>query len=120
MKMSKKTREIKEVSLAKRQADGIPHDKKDIEGIKAAIEQIHIAIEMNEKKRQLILNQAQIMAKYPKRLQPTFEYETTQEWLDFARATHLLEGEFKAKEMSVDIDGLKERLKILEMQLGDD
>jgi hypothetical protein len=115
--MSKKDREIKIANIEKRQIDGVPHDKKDVEGIKQTIEQIDFGIAMNEKKRQLILTQAQIMAKYPKRLQPTFEYETTKEWLDFASATHLLEGEFKAKDMETDISGLKDRKKILEMQL---
>lgn len=100
--------------------NGHPHGMKDPEALKKVIEEFDRAIVYHEKKREILRQQYELMAKYPKPLDPKFEYETQDEWVDLIRQQHELNIEPKLMEVDEDIRTTKDRKRVYEEMLATD
>lgn len=110
----------KEIKEHKRNLDGFPGDMMDKKtNIENAIKVANEAIEITRRRIDLMYAQFDVMNKNPRPINPTFEYEKTDEWLDVVRIANKLNRDMKIRELETEISSYNDRInemkKLLEI-----
>lgn len=98
---------------------GHTHEKKPKANIEQIIKDIDEAIDEQKERKSLLDKQGELMMKFPKPMEPKWEYETKEEWVEVLKATHKLELAKRRMEMDMNIKGFIDRKAVM-MQMLDD
>lgn len=97
--------------------NGHPHGMKDPESLKKVIAEFDKAIAYHEKKKGIVLKQYELIAKYPRPMNPTFEYETKDEWIELLKTQNEMNIEPKMQSIDEDIRTTKDRQRVYKEML---
>jgi hypothetical protein len=91
---------------------GHPHGMKDPEDLKKVIKEYDEAVKYHEDKRELVRKQCDLMVKFPKPLNPEFEFETKDEWIELMRQQNKMNIGPKLQNVDADIQTTKDRRRV--------
>jgi len=88
--------------------------------LEQAIENTKLMIELAKLQSEALKKQYEVMMKYPKPLEPKFEYEQQPEWEEVARMFHEIGLKQKLKEIELTIKGYEDQIEVFRKQLEEE
>jgi len=94
-----------------------PHGLKSVEEIKDIVREHDEAIEFHKQRKEIVKKQYELMIAYPKPLDPKFEYETKDEWVELIKKQHSLMLKPKMFEIDADIKATEQKRQVYQNML---
>lgn len=89
-----------------------PHGLKSVEDIQEIIKEFDEAIDFHKQRKEIVRKQYELMIAFPKPLEPKFEYETKEEWVELIKQQHSLMLKPKLFEVDQDIKTTEDRKRV--------
>jgi Skp family chaperone for outer membrane proteins len=96
---------------------GHPHGFVDVDKLKEIIGDVDKQLDRLDKQIENKEKMYELMIKYPKPLNPSFEYENQEEWLEVVRAVHKHNREAELLNFETDRASLQDRKRLIQEQI---